>query len=402
MANLTQIATATVSSQNIGAGLVQVFSSTLTGGANIEAIATIQVSSRGGGATANIRVKATVGGRLLADNLVTYTGTATASLEIQTLPFRWANGEALAISISSSDAADSAVNVTTIVDTPAGANAAQIADAVWDEQYSQHTTAGTFGKLFDIWRKSNPAIDGVVTASVTPTTTTFSTNITGYPSGAFIHSVLLFVNGSTNAESNSPIVGYVSANGVITLEEPMQQAVQVGDEFVIAANSHVHSIVGIAAGIWNSLLATYQAVGSFGKAVADTKADTTTLLSTLQGSTVIQVASPNVSGNLVLTQGDTYDGIGNPKAQWNVTTDYTSGWAVVLTIRDKDDAVIYTNTGTVVSATLISVAIVVPTVTPFEGCPGQWQGKFDVQLTKASSVVTIAIGVVYINEDQTR
>jgi hypothetical protein len=142
--------------------------------------------------------------------------------------------------------------------------------------------------------------------------------------------------------------------------------------------------------------------GSYGAAIADTKADTTTLLSTLQGSTVIQVASPNVSGNLVLTQGDTYDGIGNPKAQWNVTTDYTDGWAVVLTIRDKDDAVIYTNTGTVVSATLISVAIVVPTVTPFEGCPGQWQGKFDVQLTKASSVVTIAIGVVYINEDQTR
>jgi hypothetical protein len=37
-----------------------------------------------------------------------------------------------------------------------------------------------------------------------------------------------------------------------------------------------------------------------------------------------------------------------------------------------------------------------------EGCPGQWQGKFDVELRKASSVVTIAIGVVYINEDQTR
>ena len=155
---------------------------------------------------------------------------------------------------------------------------ATVADAVWDEQYSQHTAAGTFGKLFDIWRKSNPAIDGVVTASVTPTTTTFSTNITGYPSGAFIHSVLLFVNGSTNAESNSPIVGYVSANGVITLEEPMQAAVQVGDEFVIAANSHVHPIASIAAGIWNSLLATYQAVGSFGKALGDTKADTTAIL----------------------------------------------------------------------------------------------------------------------------
>ena len=166
-----------------------------------------------------------------------------------------------------------AVNLSEVVVDPGA-----IADAVWDEQYSQHTAAGTFGKLFDIWRKSNPAIDGVVTASVTPTTTTFSTNITGYPSGAFIHSVLLFVNGSTNAESNSPIIGYVSANGVITLEEPMQQAVQVGDEFVIAANTHVHPIATIAAEIWNSLVATYQAAGSFGKAVGDTKADTTTIL----------------------------------------------------------------------------------------------------------------------------
>jgi hypothetical protein len=276
-----------------------------------------------------------------------------------------------------------------------GATAEEIADAVWDEQYSQHTTAGTFGKLFDIWRKSNPAIDGVVTAAVTPTTTTFSTNITGYPSGAFIHSVLLFVNGSTNAESNSPIVGYVSTDGIITLEEPMQAAVQVGDEFVIAANSHVHSIADIAGGVWNALMASYQAVGSFGKGIMD-------LFAVLQGSSVIQVASPNVSGNLVLTQGDTYDGIGNPKAQWNVTTDYTDGWAVVLTIRDKDDVVIYSTTGSVDSATLISVAIDAPEGLEMEGCPGQWQGKFDVELTKASSVVTIAIGTCYINEDQTR
>ncbi|HBJ35581.1 MAG TPA: hypothetical protein DDZ51_12705, partial [Planctomycetaceae bacterium] len=137
MASLTQIATATVTSQNIGAGLVQVFSSTLTGGANIEAIATLQISNRGGGASVGLRVKATLAGRLLADNAVEYIGTATASMEIQTLPFRWANGEALAISISSSDTADSVVNVTTIVDSSdggsgGGATAEEVAEAVWD------------------------------------------------------------------------------------------------------------------------------------------------------------------------------------------------------------------------------------------------------------------------------
>jgi hypothetical protein len=145
-----------------------------------------------------------------------------------------------------------------------------------------------------------------------------------------------------------------------------------------------------------------QAEGGNCASTEDVEDATDAILAVLQGTPIVQVASPNVSGNLVLTQGDTYDGIGNPKAQWNVTTDYTDGWAVVLTIRDKDDAVIYTNTGTVVSATLISVAIDAPEGLEMEGCPGQWQGKFDVELTKASSVVTIAVGTCYINEDQTR
>lgn len=126
------------------------------------------------------------------------------------------------------------------------------------------------------------------------------------------------------------------------------------------------------------------------------------ILAAIQGTEVIQVASPNVNGNLVLTQGDDYDGTANPRAQWTVTTDYTDGWAVTLTIRDADDAVVYTTSGTVVSATVIAVTIAAPTGLTMTGCPGQWQGKFDVQLTKAGKKKTIALGVCYINEDQTR
>jgi hypothetical protein len=127
------------------------------------------------------------------------------------------------------------------------------------------------------------------------------------------------------------------------------------------------------------------------------------ILAALQGVEAIQVASPNVQGNLVLTQGDDYDGVANPRAQWNVTTDYTTGWTVRLTIRDKDDAVIYTNTGSVVSATVVAVTIAAPTGLEMTGCPGQWQGKFDVELTHSSGKKkTIALGVCYINEDQTR
>jgi len=127
------------------------------------------------------------------------------------------------------------------------------------------------------------------------------------------------------------------------------------------------------------------------------------ILAAVQGSAVIQVASPNVSGNLVLTQGDDYDGVANPRAQWTVTTDYTSGWTVRLTIRDADDAVVYTNTGSVVSSTVVAVTIAAPTNLTMTGCPGQWQGKFDVELTHSSGKKkTIVLGTCYINEDQTR
>jgi hypothetical protein len=104
----------------------------------------------------------------------------------------------------------------------------------------------------------------------------------------------------------------------------------------------------------------------------------------------------------VLTQGDDYDGTANPKAQWTVSVDYTDGWSVALTIRDADDVVVYTTTGEVVSSTVVAVTIVTPTGLTMTGCPGQWQGKFDVELTKAGKKKTIALGTVYINEDQTR
>jgi hypothetical protein len=122
----------------------------------------------------------------------------------------------------------------------------------------------------------------------------------------------------------------------------------------------------------------------------------------LQGVEVVHVPIPNVQGNLILTQGDTYDGIANPKLQWIVTTDYTDGWVVVLTIRDVDDNIVYSTAGVVESETVIAIEIETPTGLPMTGCPGQWQGKFDVELSKEGRKKTIVLGVCYVNEDQTR
>jgi hypothetical protein len=125
-----------------------------------------------------------------------------------------------------------------------GVNTGSIADAVWDEAYADHTSAGTFGKLLDTLRKANYTVDGAVVAGGTLSTTTFRTNVVATTS-AYAHSVLLFVSGPLAGE-NSPILSYTSTNGVIVLEEALTAIPSPGDEFIIAASQHVHAIQDIA------------------------------------------------------------------------------------------------------------------------------------------------------------
>jgi hypothetical protein len=120
-----------------------------------------------------------------------------------------------------------------------------IADGVWDEPYNQHKTAGTFGKLMDILRKANRAIEGEVTG--TPTKTSFTTDITGYVSGAFDHELVVFVSGVLDGEAR-PILEYSATNGTFTFEEEWTQAPSSSDEFVILPY-HVHPISEIQTGL---------------------------------------------------------------------------------------------------------------------------------------------------------
>jgi len=133
--------------------------------------------------------------------------------------------------------------------TPPTAGA--IADAVWDEAYNQHTTAGTFGKLMDTLRKSNTVIEGTILASPTPTTTVFRISGADYPTGALEHSVL-WMNSGASQEQNSPILTFVN-NGdgtvTVTLEQALVTAPSAGDTVLIDPTSHVHAIAEIQAGL---------------------------------------------------------------------------------------------------------------------------------------------------------
>jgi len=149
-----------------------------------------------------------------------------------------------------------------------------IEDYVWDAQYSQHTTAGTFGKLFDIWRKSNPAIEGTIEASPSPTTTVFKADV-DYPTGAFKHSVLFFADDSSIPLQNSPILTVVNngdGTSTITIEEGTTAAPVAGDKFFIIPSNHVHSIAAIVDAVWDEATAGHTTAGTTGKALIDSGA----------------------------------------------------------------------------------------------------------------------------------
>ncbi len=138
---------------------------------------------------------------------------------------------------------------TTSYTTPP--TAGTIADAVWDESYSTHTTAGTFGKLMDTLRKANNIIEGTILATPTPTTTVFRISGADYPTGALEHAVLWMGSGAS-VEQNSPILTTVN-NGdgtlTVTLEEALVTAPSAGDTVLIDPTSHVHAIADIQAGL---------------------------------------------------------------------------------------------------------------------------------------------------------
>ena len=138
---------------------------------------------------------------------------------------------------------------TTSYTTPP--TAGTIADAVWDEAYSGHTTAGTFGKLMDTLRKANTVLEGTIQASPTPTTSVFKLSGVDYPTGALIGSVL-WMNSGASQEQNSPILNTVN-NGdgtiTVTLENALVTAPSAGDTVLIDPTSHVHSVAEIQSGL---------------------------------------------------------------------------------------------------------------------------------------------------------
>jgi hypothetical protein len=181
--------------------------------------------------------------------LVTATGSVTALAgAISTLTAAGVRTE-LATELNRIDATISSRLATTSYTTPP--TAGTIADAVWDEAYSGHTTAGTFGKLMDTLRKANNIIEGTILATPTPTTTVFRISGADYPTGALEHAVLWMGSGASENQNSSILTTLNNGDGTVTvtLEEALVTAPSAGDTVLIDPTSHVHAIADIQAGL---------------------------------------------------------------------------------------------------------------------------------------------------------
>jgi hypothetical protein len=241
-----------------------------------------------------------------------------------------------------------------------------IANAVWNEAYNQHTSAGTFGKLMDILRKSNLSQDGEVASGLSPTTRVFRTNLTE-TTGAHDSKLLMFTSGVLEGESR-PIDTYVSTNGLITLQEALTAAPAVGAEFVVLPQ-HIHSTQDIA-----------ENVRAVGVGVRATQAD---------------------DGTISLYEGMTYNGTAHAKLSFTVNKNYTAATSITLSIYQPDDTTtaIKTAAASATSSTLIEVTTLTATFSPsltYEGNPLVAELRYSLIASWSGSLETIAAGRLFV------
>lgn len=136
--------------------------------------------------------------------------------------------------------------VDAAVSSASAPTAASVADAVWDEEFSGHTTAGTYGKLVKNLGEGIVSIDGAVN-DVGATVNTFITNLVEASDSHYSDLTLIFISGNLKGQAK-PIASYNGTTKTIVLDEDLSEAPADTDEFLILA-IHVHPVTQIAEGV---------------------------------------------------------------------------------------------------------------------------------------------------------
>lgn len=148
------------------------------------------------------------------------TGTMNHTFQIE------AEVDANAVSNLGAGVITAAAIATGAVDADALATdaVAEIADGVWDEARSGHTTAGTYGESF------LGVVNGEA-ATGTLTTTAFTTNLTEATDDHYNGRIVVFITGVLAGQATD-ITDYTGATKLVTVTA-MTEAPSNGDRFVI-------------------------------------------------------------------------------------------------------------------------------------------------------------------------
>ena len=186
------------------------------------------------------------------------SGTGTAQLNVSSGNVAGSVASVATGGITSGSFATGAITATTLAANSLTASAlatdavAEIADGVWDEAYSGHTTAGTFGKLMDLLRKSNLVTEGTVLATGSPanSTTYFRTNVNTATNNFYNGQTILFTSGALTGQSmNVSVYTYIATNeSSFATVDALTSTPGTGDEFVVLGD-HTWSQAQIADGI---------------------------------------------------------------------------------------------------------------------------------------------------------
>lgn len=243
------------------------------------------------------------------------SGTGTAQLNVSAGNVAGSVASVATGGITSGSFATGAITSTTFAANSVTASAlatdavSEITNGVWDELYAGHVTAGTFGKLMDIIRKSIFITEGTVAASGAPanSATYFRTSLTTPATGTYEGQIMYFTDGTLAGQSSS-INTFTQTNGVITVLDEFTGTPTSGDNFVIINSTHVLQPAEIADGILRRKL------DSSGD--GDGTLDERTVLSALR---VLRNASEIVGSTLtVYKENDT-------TAAWSATVSSSAG-----------------------------------------------------------------------------
>ena len=197
--------------------------------------------------------------------------------------------------------------------------AAAVADAVWDEPMSGHTTSGTFGEYLN----EQIVASGTMQAGSTSTTAVLAA-ATAFADDVLIGSIIL-ITGGTGAGQSNIINDWVSATDTATVARTWAVTPDNTSTYLVFSLGAVTlTAAEIADAVLDEALSGHATAGTLGKAISDIETDATTILadtadiqpklgtvSDLGGGTTLAANLSDMAGATFSTSTDSQEALRN-------------------------------------------------------------------------------------------